>query len=180
MDNFEHNVEVNSVADLELDVREDTTDPDADFPCVGTLDNGVDPIWAGSAEAMAVGLRTDADVCQADAPTGGHTVESFESNGGPTRPTAVQPGQASVAVVCREPAMAWNSQRRICLDTLTLAYKLQYPEPCLWTQVTNAEESWGFLRACARLTRTVREACRQLGLVVRRRRRAPMLLQPQL
>ena len=80
MENFERNVEVNSVVDLELDVREDPMDPDAELPCVGTLDNGVDPIWEGSTEAMAVGLWTDTDACQVDAPMGGHAVERFESN----------------------------------------------------------------------------------------------------
>jgi len=48
-----------------------------------------------------VGPRTDADAdaCQADTPTGGHAVDRFESNGGPT---AVQPGQASVAAMYRD------------------------------------------------------------------------------
>jgi len=99
MDNFDPNVEVNSVADLELDAREDPTNSDADLPHAGNLDNGVDPIWAGSDEAMAVGLWTDADAHQADAPTGGHAVDRFESSGGPTD---VQPDQASVAAMYRD------------------------------------------------------------------------------
>ena len=99
MDKSDPNVETNSVADLESDAREDPTDSDADLPRAGNLDNGVDPIWVGSAEAMAVGLRTDAEACQADAATGGHAVDRFESSRGPT---AVQPDQASVAVVCRD------------------------------------------------------------------------------
>ena len=49
MDNFEGNVEINSVVDLEVVVREDPTDPIAELPQAGTLDNGVDPILAGSA-----------------------------------------------------------------------------------------------------------------------------------
>ena len=97
MENFEGNVEVNSVVDLELDVREEPTDPVAELPRAGTLDNGVDPILEGSTEAMVVGLRTDADACHADAPVGGHAVKRFEPSRGPT---AVQPSQASVAVAC--------------------------------------------------------------------------------
>ena len=57
IDNFDadSNVEIDSVVDLKLEVHEDPTDPIAELPCAGTLDNGVDPILAGSAEAMAVG-----------------------------------------------------------------------------------------------------------------------------
>jgi len=63
-----------------------------------TMDR-MDPIWAGSAKAMAVGPWTDADVCQADDPTGGHAVDRFESNGGST---AVQSDQTSVAAMYRD------------------------------------------------------------------------------
>jgi len=52
MENFEGNVEIDSVVDLELEVYED---PIAELSCTGTLDNGVDPILAGSDKAMAVG-----------------------------------------------------------------------------------------------------------------------------
>ena len=77
--------------------RNDPTDPVAELPHTGTLDNGVDPIWVRNAEAMAAGPQTDTDACQADAPTGGHAVECFESN---TGPTVVQPSQASMAMAC--------------------------------------------------------------------------------
>jgi len=72
--------------------------------------NGVDLILAGSAEAMAVGPRTDADACQADAgdaPMGGHAVECFESSKGPT---VSQPSQASGAWPT---VTAWSSQHRM-------------------------------------------------------------------
>jgi len=84
MDNYDSNVEIDSVVDLEVEVREDLTDPIAELPRVGTLDNGVKPISAGSAEAVAVGPRTDTDACQANAPTGGHAVKHFKSSRGPT------------------------------------------------------------------------------------------------
>ena len=48
MDNFEGNVEIDSVVDLEVVVREDPMDPIAELPHAGMLDNGVDPIMAGS------------------------------------------------------------------------------------------------------------------------------------
>jgi len=141
--------------------------------------NGVDLILAGSAEAMAVGPRTDADACQADAgdaPTGGHAVERFESSRGAT---IGQPSQASGAW---RTATAWSSQHCMRADhTCTLARKLRYPEPCLWTPAANEEEpEWGFSRACTRLDSTSSEPRRQLGLVLCRRRRAPMQLRPQL
>jgi len=95
MDNFDNNVESNSVVDLELEVREDVADPTADLPCAGMLNNGVDPIWAGDAEVMAVGPRTGADACQAEAQTCGHTVRGSLSSAGPAE---VRPSQASVVL----------------------------------------------------------------------------------
>jgi len=77
---------------------------------------------------MAVGPLTDADACQADAPTGGHAVECFKSSRGPT---IGQPSQASGAVAYRNGMEQLSSQHRIRADTGTLAHKLRYPEPCL-------------------------------------------------
>jgi len=55
MDNFDNNVESNSVVDLELEVvREDPADPMADLPRAGMSNNRVDPMWAGDAEVMAM------------------------------------------------------------------------------------------------------------------------------
>jgi len=130
MENFKGNVEVNSVVDLELEVREDPTDPVTELPHAGTLDNGVDPIWAG--------LRTDADACQADAPISGHAVKCLSRTGDSQPSSLVRPVWLWHAIP------AWSSQRRIQSDTRTLAYKLRHPEPCLWTKVMNAEESWAF------------------------------------
>ena len=42
MDNFECNVEIDSVVDLEVEVREDPTDPIAKLPRAGTRQ------WSGS------------------------------------------------------------------------------------------------------------------------------------
>jgi len=85
MENAESNVEIDSVVDFELEVREDPTDSVAELHA-GTLDKGVDPILVGlgATEAMAVrGPRTDADACEAEAPVGGHAVQCFESNSRP-------------------------------------------------------------------------------------------------
>jgi len=100
MDSFEEQcVETNSVTDLDLGVVcEDSADPMADLPRAGTFNNGVDPTWAGDTEVMAVGPRTGTDACQAEAPTGDHTVGSSLSNGCPAE---VQPSQASGAVAYR-------------------------------------------------------------------------------
>jgi len=56
MDNFDSNVETNSVVDFVLEARgDDPMDSDADLLRAGNSDNGVDPNWAESTEAMAVG-----------------------------------------------------------------------------------------------------------------------------
>ena len=56
MENEYGNVETDSVVDLEVHIRKfvDPTDPVAEL-CAAALDKKVDPIFAGSAEAMAVG-----------------------------------------------------------------------------------------------------------------------------
>jgi len=72
----------------------DPTDPIAELH-VHALDKEVDPILAGSAEAMAVGPRTDVDARQADAPDVGHIIEGFEPLGDPT---VIQPSVAFEAV----------------------------------------------------------------------------------
>ena len=98
MEKVEGNVEIDSIVDLELEVREDPVDSVAELRA-GTLEKGVDPILAGAVEAMAVGPRTDADVCQADAPVVGYAVECFVLSRGPT---VVQPSLASGAMAYRD------------------------------------------------------------------------------
>jgi len=84
MENELGNVETDSVADLEVHVRElvDPTDPIAEL-CAHVLDKEVDPILAGSAEAMAVGNRADVNAHQASTPDVGHIAEGFEPLGDP-------------------------------------------------------------------------------------------------
>ena len=99
MENTQGNVETDSVVDIEVQVRElvDPTDPIAEL-CAAALGKEMDPILAGSAEAMAVEPRTDADARQAAAPEAGHLAEGFEPSRGAT---VVQPSVAFEAVAHR-------------------------------------------------------------------------------
>jgi len=96
MENEFGNVETDSVADLEVSVCDlvDPMDPIAEL-CAHALDKEVDPILAGSAEAMAVGPRADVDVHPAIAPDVGHIAEGFEPLGDPI---VIQPSVAFEAV----------------------------------------------------------------------------------
>jgi len=83
-DNFASNVE--NMQDE--NVRKDWSDASADLLHAGNQNNG-------GAEAMVMGPWTDADACQAEAPTGGHTAESVQSRQGPA---TEQPSQAGLAM----------------------------------------------------------------------------------
>ena len=91
MENFEGNVEVDSVVDLELEVCEDPTDPVTELLRAEMLDNGVDPILARRTEAMAVGPRTDADACQADAQWVATLSSALSRAGDPQSSSLVRP-----------------------------------------------------------------------------------------
>jgi len=107
MENELDNVETDSVANPVLNVRElvDPTDHITELH-EQALDKEVEPILAGSAEAVTVGPWTDADARQAAAPDAGYITEGFEPYGDPT---VIQPSVALEAVASRhvteQPAM---------------------------------------------------------------------------
>jgi len=96
MENADSNIEIDSVADLVVEVSEfvDPTDPIAEQHAA-ELNKGVDPILAGAAEAMAVGPRTDADEHQVVVSEYGQVAEGFEPVRGAT---VVQPSVAVGAI----------------------------------------------------------------------------------
>jgi len=96
MENELGNVETDSVTDLIVNVRDlvEPTDQIAEL-CTQALDKEVEPILAGSAEAVTVGPRTDADARQATAPDAGYIAEGFEPYGDST---VIQPSVALEAV----------------------------------------------------------------------------------
>ena len=98
MENVESNIEINSVIDLELEVSEDPMNSISELHAVA-LDKEVDPILAGTAEAMAVGPRTDADARQTAAPEVGHFAGGFEPR---REATAVQRSVAIGAIACHD------------------------------------------------------------------------------
>jgi len=96
MENEYGNVETDSIVDLEVHVRDlvDPTDPIAELHAAA-LDKEVDPILAGSVEAMAVGPWADVDVHQAAAPDVGYIAEGFEPR---WNTTVIQPSVAFEAM----------------------------------------------------------------------------------
>jgi len=127
MESAQDNVETDSVVDLEVQVHKlvDPTDPIAELHAAA-LDKRVDPILAGSTEAMAVRPQTDVATCQAAAPEAGHLAEGFEPSRGAT---VVQPGAASEAIACRD-GVEQSASYPIGY-TCTLAHKRRHLEPCL-------------------------------------------------
>jgi len=90
----------NEFGDVETDSTVDNVmDPSdhADF-CADAQDKAQEPIMAGSFDAVAAGLWTDADACQAIAPDAGYLAEGFE----PFRdPATIQPSVALEAMASR-------------------------------------------------------------------------------
>jgi len=83
------NLDSNGIENEQDAVREDWADANADLPRAGNPNNG-----GQGAEAMVMGPRTDANTHQADAPAGGHAIDSAQSGS-----STDQPGQVAEPVV---------------------------------------------------------------------------------
>jgi len=115
MENEQGNVETDSVVTLEIQVCElvHLTDPITELR-VATMDKEVDPILAGSVEAMAVGPWANMDTRQAAAPDVGHIAEGFEPRGDTTviqpcglRGRGTSPWSRAVSVVSDRGHILW-------------------------------------------------------------------------
>jgi len=132
MENQFEYVETDSNVDFELDVE--PRDPNAEFH-VHARDKEAGQMLAGSAEAVTVGPRTDADTRQATAPNVGHIATGFEPRGDPA---AIPPN------VALEARADHHGAEYSALNPVGVA------EPYLSTKVATGEESWEVLWTRAR------------------------------
>jgi len=83
---------------------------------------------SGSAKALVMAPQTDADACQAKAPTGGHMTERFESMQGPTIEQLNQAGLAMAhSTVMDDPASRSTSDPYFGLQVLASAAMIVDP-----------------------------------------------------
>ena len=130
---------------------------------------------AGDAEVMAAEPRTGADTCQAEAPTGGHTVGGTLSNGGPAE---VQPRQASGAVAYRA-----GVQQTVSHPVGDLHFGLQTTASgAVFVDQSRERGSESRLYGDTRSHYPFggREYRRHMGLILRRPRRVSRQFSPQL
>jgi len=171
MDRHSERVETDSTVDNTVG-NLDTTDLDVEIRA-HARDRNASQFLAGNAEAVAVGLRTDADTHQAADQNVGHIAVGFAPRGDPA---ATPPGAAFQV----------SADRRETIHSTPhptgVAYYGPHPSAsgAAYACQSSAEVSWDVLWAQAHLGRWSREQSREIGVKSLLRQRVPGQIQPQL